>query len=59
MEVKLSKKAAKTLAGLDKPAQTRIAESIYDIPKGDIKPLKGTDRTYRLREVIGAYYFHI
>ena len=44
-----SKQAAKTINGLDKPSKQRIKKGIEKIPKGDIKPLKGTKDVYRLR----------
>ena len=53
MDITLSKRAAKTLEALDKPTQERIAAGIRGIPAGDIKPLKGTENTHRLR--IGSW----
>ncbi|MCL1858351.1 MAG: type II toxin-antitoxin system RelE/ParE family toxin [Oscillospiraceae bacterium] len=49
IKLKLSKKAAKILTNLNKPTQSRILTGIYNIPKGNIKPFKGVDGTYRLR----------
>ena len=53
MEITLSKKAAKMLAGLDKQIQARIVASIYKLPEGDIKKLKGYTAVFRLR--VGDY----
>ena len=49
MEITLSKKAAKSLEALDKPTRARIVEGIHSLPSGDIKPLRGSRDTYRLR----------
>ena len=44
-----SKQANKTINNLDRPSKQRIKKSIEKIPKGDIKPLKGTKDIFRLR----------
>jgi len=44
-----SKKAANVIKGLDRPSKQRIKKGIEKIPKGDIKPLKGTKDVNRLR----------
>ena len=49
MEINYSKSAAKYINGLDKPSKQRIKAGIEGIPKGDIKPLSGSARLYRLR----------
>ena len=54
MQIILSKKAAKTLESMDKPARQRIIDGIEKIPKGDSKQMQGQFQgTYRLR--IGPY----
>jgi mRNA interferase RelE/StbE len=53
MEITLSKRAAKALATLNNPLQSRIMEGIYKLPAGDIKKLKGYVAAFRLR--IGDY----
>lgn len=49
MEVRYTKTAAKTLAGMDRKTKLRIREAVNGIPNGDIKPLYGTGELYRLR----------
>lgn len=49
MKVILSKQAGKVLQSQDKSTKIRIIEATEGIPAGDIKPLKGTPDTYRLR----------
>ncbi|MDR1668355.1 MAG: type II toxin-antitoxin system RelE/ParE family toxin [Oscillospiraceae bacterium] len=49
MKIELSKKAAKALMSQNPPTQTRIAAGIRRIPEGDIKPVKGSSGTFRLR----------
>ena len=44
-----SKQAAKVIKGLDRPSKQRIKKCVEKIPKGDIKPLKGSKDVYRLR----------
>lgn len=44
-----SKQAAKYINALDANAQRRIRKSIGKIPQGDIRPLKGSPGSYRLR----------
>lgn len=53
MEIKYTKDAVKQLSSLDKPIKKRIKESIDNLPKGDIKKLKGYTSKYRLR--VGNY----
>ena len=47
--IKLTKKAEKFIKKQDKDTQKRIIKSIIEIPKGDIKKLKGMDEVFRLR----------
>ena len=49
MHIDYSKAAAKYISGLDKPSKERIREGVKGIPKGDIKPLRGSPGSYRLR----------
>jgi len=44
-----SKQAAKYISGLDAPSKQRIRDGVSEIPKGDIKPLKGAPGTFRKR----------
>ena len=47
---KLSNQAAKKIGGMDSKDKARVKKSILGIPKGDIKPFKGSKGSYRLRE---------
>ena len=49
MHIEYSKAAAKYINTLDRPSKQRIRTGINGIPKGDIKPLSGSDNLYRLR----------
>lgn len=49
MEVSYAKAAAKVISGMDKATKQRIKAAIEKIPAGDIKPLKGSGGSYRLR----------
>jgi mRNA interferase RelE/StbE len=44
-----SKQAAKAIKSMARPSKQRIKKGIEKIPKGDIKPLKGTKDVNRLR----------
>jgi len=44
-----SKQAVKYLNNLNASSQQRIRNGISEIPKGDIRPLKGSPGNYRLR----------
>ena len=54
-----SKQAAKYINGQNATSQQRIRTGISKIPKGDIKPLQGSQGDYRLRvgnwRIIFAY----
>lgn len=52
-KIKLEKKASKFISKQPKQNRIRIFEAIYNLPKGDIKTLKGQDNLYRLR--VGNY----
>lgn len=49
MNIEYSKQAVKTISGADRPTKQRIKAAIEGLPQGDIKPLKGSKGTYRLR----------
>ena len=49
MMIQFSKQAAKYLNRLDAAAQKRIRSGIYALPRGDIKPLRGVEGSFRLR----------
>ncbi|GHV08790.1 hypothetical protein FACS1894217_11800 [Clostridia bacterium] len=49
MEAEYTKRAAKAIKGMESPTKQRIRTAINNIPKGDIKPLRGEDGAYRLR----------
>ena len=49
MEIKFSKAAIKALSGMSRAEKQRIKSGIIGLPNGDVKPLKGSSRLYRLR----------
>lgn len=49
MEIVYSKVAIKTLRTMDEKTRLRVKSGVDAIPAGDIKPLHGTQNTYRLR----------
>ncbi|MDO5399092.1 MAG: type II toxin-antitoxin system RelE/ParE family toxin [bacterium] len=49
MEIKYSKQSIKFLKKLQKPVRGNIISAINKLPFGDVKKLKGTGATYRLR----------
>ena len=49
MDIKYAKTAVKTIGSIDKAMKQRLKKAIEDLPKGDVKPLKGSDSLYRLR----------
>ena len=49
MNVTYSRASVKVINSMDKSTKQRIKAGIEKIPKGDIKPLKGSSGTYRLR----------
>ena len=48
MDIRYAKTAVKTIEGMDKTTKQRLKKVIEDLPKGDVKPLKGSDSLYRL-----------
>jgi len=49
MTILYSKDAAKVLTRVDAPTRQRILQAVQGIPHGDIRPLQGSERQYRLR----------
>lgn len=49
MNITYSKKAVKAINSMDATTKARIRSGIMGIPAGDIKPLKGSPGSYRLR----------
>lgn len=49
MEIHCAKAVVKAVNGMDRPTKQRIRDAIERIPAGDIKPLQGSNGTYRLR----------
>ncbi len=49
MEIKYSRAAVKAINNLDKQTKKRVKTAIEKIPDGDIKPLRGSKGSYRLR----------
>ena len=53
VHVEYSKRAVKTIGGMDRPTKQRIKKAVEGIPQGDIVELQGTKGIYRLR--VGAW----
>ena len=49
MEISYSKAAVKVINGLDRPTKQRMKAAIEKLPEGDVKPLRGSKGTFRLR----------
>lgn len=49
MEISYAKAAVKVINGMDKATKQRIKSAIEKIPARDIKPLRGSNGSYRLR----------
>ena len=49
MEISYARAAVKVINGMDKATRQRIKAAVEKIPAGDIKPLKGSNGSYRLR----------
>ena len=49
MEIRYAKAAVKVISSLDRPTKQRIRNAVERLPKGDVKPLSGSVRLYRLR----------
>lgn len=49
MDIEYSKRAVKAINSMNSQTKQRIRTAIEGIPTGDIKPLKGSKGSYRLR----------
>jgi mRNA interferase RelE/StbE len=49
LRFEFSRQAVKFIKRIDKSNKERIRKGIHEIPKGDIKPYKGSPGSYRLR----------
>ena len=49
MKIRYAKAAVKVINGMDRPTKQRIRNAVERLPKGDVKPLSGSVRLYRLR----------
>lgn len=49
MNIEYSKQAVKAINGMDRLTKKRIKDAIEYLPKGDIRPLKGSKGSFRLR----------
>lgn len=60
MKAIFSKRTSKVFKSIDKTTKKRTADGIEAIPLGDIRPLRGTADTYRLRigswRILFSYY---
>lgn len=52
-QIFIEKKAQKFIKRLSKQNKERLLKAIYELPKGDIKPIQGHDEYFRLR--VGDY----
>lgn len=49
MRIEYAKAAVKVINGMDRPTKQRIKTAIEKLPDGDVKPLKGSVGSFRLR----------
>ena len=49
MKAEFSKDAVKVINGMDRPTRQRIRAAVERLPEGDVKPLRGSKNSYRLR----------
>lgn len=49
MKVEYSKQSVKAINAMDRKTKQRIKIAVESLPDGDIKPLKGSRGSYRLR----------
>lgn len=49
MIIHYSKRAVKAINSMDRPTKQRLKAAIEGLPAGDVKHLKGTNGSYRLR----------
>lgn len=48
-QIEYSKKAVKAIQSMDKQTKARIRAGIEALPAGDVKPMRGSDGSFRLR----------
>lgn len=53
MKLEYSNRAGKAISRLDSSTKKRIRAALEALPNGDVKPLRGSPGTYRLR--VGDY----
>lgn len=49
MRIEYARAAVKVINSMDRPTKQRIKAGIEKLPQGDIKPLQGSNGSYRLR----------
>lgn len=49
MEINYARAAVKVINSMDRPTKQRIKAALEQLPEGDVRPLKGSSGTYRLR----------
>ncbi len=49
MDIIYSRASVKVINRLDRPTKQRIRNAVERLPEGDVKPLSGSVRLYRLR----------
>lgn len=49
MTIHYAKRAVKAINSMDKAAKQRLRTAIEGLPAGDVRPLRGTSGSYRLR----------
>lgn len=49
MKIQYSKQSVKAINAMDRPTKQRIKTAVEGLPNGDVKPLKGSKGSYRLR----------
>ena len=52
-QIFIEKRAQKFIKKLPKQDKVRLLKAIYELPKGDVKPMQGYDEYFRLR--VGDY----
>lgn len=49
MQITYSRTSVKVIGSMDRPTKQRIKSALEKLPDGDVKPLKGSSGTFRLR----------
>lgn len=49
MQISYSRASVKVINSMDRPTKQRVKTALEKLPEGDVKPLKGSTGTYRLR----------